>query len=60
MTGAWYVRHQRCGEERVNDLLEHSTDSDVRLFRGVWLHQMPDAGQPQLQAYRTACEKSRS
>jgi hypothetical protein len=49
---------ERCGEERVNDLLEHSTDSDVRLFRGVWLHQkIADAGQPQLQAYRDRLRK---
>jgi hypothetical protein len=49
---------ERCGEERVNDLLEHSTDSDVRLFRGVWLHQkIADDGQQELQAYRDRMRK---
>jgi hypothetical protein len=44
---------ERCGEQRVNDLLEHTTDSDVRLFRGVWLHEkIANAEQPQLEAYR--------
>jgi hypothetical protein len=50
---------KRCGEDRVSDLLEHTADSDVRLFRSGWLQQkIADAVQSQPQSHRDRMRKT--
>jgi hypothetical protein len=44
---------ERWGEERVNDLLEDSTDTAIRSFRAAWVEQNnADDGQLHLKEYR--------
>jgi hypothetical protein len=49
---------ERWGEERVSDLLQLSTDSAIRLFRGGWLQEkIEDAEQPQTQSHRDRMQR---